>query len=132
MAVDYLKTRDTVKRMIDAYGRPITLINDSPPADNTDPLGPPGVPTIVPDVVGVFVRPSGYIKLGESFYMDPGMWEEAEKIVLILPSLTEDYARFTRVLETDSYGQEVGFKIFKVEELKPGNIPLLLYLGLKQ
>lgn len=128
MAVDYNRARDTVKKMVDAYGRLITLINDNRPVDNTDPLGPPAAPTTVSDVKAVFVRPSGYIKLGESFYMEVGMWEEAEKIALVLPSLTQDYSKFTRILDTDNKG----YKIFKVEELKPGDVPILLYLGLRQ
>lgn len=128
MAVDYNKTRDMVKRLIDQYGRPITLVNDAGPYESDDPLGPPADRLEVSNIMGVFVRPSGYIKLGESFYMDPGMWEEAEKIVLVLPSLQYNFSRFTRVLDTDG----AGYKIFKVEELKPGSIPLLIYLGLRQ
>jgi hypothetical protein len=53
----------------------------------------------VPNVMGVFVRPSGYIKLGESTAMDPGMWPEADKIVLVLPSLEHNFELFTRVLD---------------------------------
>ena len=128
MAVDYNRARATAKRMIDAYGRLITLVNDAGPADPTKPLGPPAARIEVPNIKGVFVRPSGYIKLGESFYLDPGLFPEAEKIVLVLPSLTQDYAKFTRVLDTDGKG----YKIYKVEELKPGDVPILLYLGLKQ
>lgn len=127
MAVDYNRARATVERMIGVYGRPITLVNDAGPIDDEDPLGPPAARLEIPSI-GVFVRPSGYIKLGESFYMDPGMWEEAEKIVLVLPSLQHDFARFTRVVDDDNKA----FKIFKVEELKPGTVPILLYLGLRQ
>jgi hypothetical protein len=114
--------------MVDTYGRPITLVNDKGAASSSDPLGPAAAPVTVPDIMGVFVRPSGYIKLGESFYLDPGMWQEAEKIVLVLPSLTHDFAKFTRVIDEDN----LGYKIFKVEELRPGNVPILLYLGLRQ
>ena len=77
--------------------------------------------------MAVFVRPSGYIKLGESFQMDPGMWPEADKICLVLPSLTHDYETFTRVIDEDK-----GYKIYKTELLKPGTVPILLYVGLKQ
>lgn len=128
MAVDYARARETVRKMVNTYGRPITLINDSGPLSASNPLGPPADPVIIQNIKGVFVRPSGYVKLGESFYMDPGMWDEAEKIVLVLPSLSHDFATFTRVLDTDG----MGFKIFKVEELKPGEVPLLLYIGLRQ
>jgi len=127
MAVDYNRARATVERMIAAYGRDITVVNDVGPADGDDPLGPPAPRLEVPSR-GIFVRPSGYIKLGESFYMDPGMWEEAEKIVLVLPSLVHDFSTFTRVVDNDNKA----FKIFKVEELKPGDVPILLYLGLRQ
>lgn len=128
MAVDWNRTRETVKRNVDKYGRLITLVNDEGPASPTQPLGPRKPRIEVTGIKGVFVRPSGYIKLGESFYMDPGMMEEAEKICLVLPSLTYDFARFTRIVDND--GQ--GYKIFKVEELKPGDVSLLLYLGLRQ
>lgn len=127
MAVDYNRTRQTVERMINTYGRLITLEQEVGPGDPTKPLKGAGPSVKIPDVMGVFVRPSGYIKLGESFYLDPGMWEEAEKIVLVLPSLTHDYAKFTRVIDGDGKG----YKIFKTEELKPGNVPLLIYLGLR-
>lgn len=128
MAVDYNRARATVERMINLYGRLITLVNDTGPADSTKPLGPAAPRVEVPNVKGVFVRPSGYIKLGESFYLDPGLFPEAEKIVLVLPSLTQDYSLFTRVVDNDGKG----YKIFKVEELRPGDVPILLYLGLKQ
>lgn len=127
MAVDWTRTRATVKRMIDLYGRPITLVNDAGLADSNDPLGPPAARLEVPGVSAIFVRPSGYIKLGESFQMDPGMWEEADKICLVLPSLIYDFAHFTRVIDTDSQA----FKIYKVEDLTPGPVPILLYLGLR-
>lgn len=127
MAVDWQRSRNTVERMIKQYGRPITIINDVGPVDDDDPLGPAGQP-VSQSVMGVFVRPSGYIKLGESFLMDPGMWPDAEKIVLVLPSLTYNFEKFTRVEDTDGSG----YKIFKVESLTPGPVPILLYLGLRQ
>lgn len=128
MAVDYNRTRQTVDRLIKLYGRAITLVNDGGPAAAANPLGPPAARLEVPDIMGVFVRPSGYIKLGESGIMDPGMWPEADKIVLVLPSLTHDFETFTRVVDTDGKG----YKIYKTELLKPGTVPLLIYIGLKQ
>lgn len=128
MAVDYNRTRKTVDRMIKTYGRLISLVNDGLPENSTDPLGPASQPLVVPNIMGVFVRPSGYIKLGESFSMEFGMWEEADKIVLVLPSLVHNFAKFTKVLDNDG----MGYKIYKVEELCPGDVPLLLYLGLRQ
>lgn len=125
MTVDWARYRATVKRLIDKYGRPLTFVNDSGPATVSDPLGPPAARLEVPDVMGVFVRPSGYIKLGESTMMDPGMWPEADKIVLVLPSLTHDFETFTRVLDTVQ-----GYKIYKTELLKPGPVPILIYVGL--
>lgn len=125
---DWNRARALATRMINENGRPITLVNDQGPASATDPLGVPAARTEVSGVMGVFVRPSGYIKLGESFYMEFGMWEEAEKIVLVVASLVHDFSTFTRVIDSDGKG----FKIFKVEELKPGPVPILLYLGLVQ
>lgn len=126
MAVDWNRTRATVKRLIDLYGRPVTMVNDQGPANANDPLGPPAARLEVPNIMGVFVRPSGYIKLGESTMMDPGMWPEADKIFLVLPDLTNDYTKFTRVVDD---GEE--FKIYKTELIKPGTVPLLAYIGLK-
>lgn len=128
MAVNWQRSRDLVTKAVNNYGRPITMLNDTGPLDVTNPLGGPGQPQAIQGVMAIFVRPSGYIKLGESSYMEVGMWEEAEKIALVLPSLTYDFARFTRIVDAD--GQ--GFKIFKVEELSPGPVPILLYLGLRQ
>jgi len=128
MTVDFNRMRATVERAVNSYGRSVTLVNDSGLASASDPLGPPAARLEVSGIKGVFVRPSGYIKLGESFYLDPALWEEAEKIVLVLPSLTYDFAKFTRVVDSD--GSE--YKIFKVEELRPGEVPVLLYLGLRQ
>lgn len=119
--------RATVNRLINQYGRPVTIINDAGPDDDDKPLGPAGEPLEV-STVGVYVRPSGYIKLGESFYMDPGMWTDVDKIVLVLPSLEHNFEKFTRLRDADGSG----YKIFKVEALTPGPVPLLLYLGLKQ
>lgn len=126
--VDWNRARALADKMINAYGRPITLINETGPEDPTDPLGPSDDRIEIKNVMGVFVRPSGYIKLGESYYMGPGMWEEAEKIVLVTASLQHNYAKFTRVQDSDG----TDLKIFKVEELAPGPVPILVYLGLKQ
>ena len=128
MTVDFNRMRATVERAVNNYGRSVTLVNDGGLASASDPLGLPAARLEVSGIKGVFVRPSGYIKLGESFYLDPALWEEAEKIVLVLPSLTYDFAKFTRVVDSD--GSE--YKIFKVEELKPGEVPVLLYLGWRQ
>lgn len=127
MAVDWTKSRATVKKLIDAYGRPVTFVNDAGPASAADPLGPPGDRVEVPNIMAVFVRPSGYIKLGESDQLDPGMWPEADKICLVLPSLTQKFEDFTRVIDDDG----VGYKIYKTELLKPGTVPILIYVGLK-
>ena len=129
MAFDYQKARNTAERMIRENGRKITLVNDQGAADSTDPLGPPAARVEVPNIMGIFVHPSGYIKLGESFYMEQGMWEEAEKIVLVLPSLVHNFSKFTRLVDSKD---DSGWKIFKVEELGPGDVPILVYLGLKQ
>lgn len=119
------RKRLRVQNAVLTKGRPFTLIQDQGPDDPSDPLGPAKSPVEV-QTYGIFVRPSGWIKLGESFYIDPGLWQEAEKIALVLPSLTYDFARFNRAKdEGESY------KIFKIEELKPGPIPLLLYIGMK-
>jgi hypothetical protein len=130
MGVDWNAKRATVKRMIDKYGRPLTFVNDSTAADPNDPLGAPAARLEVSNVMGVFVRPSGYIKLGESTAMDPGMWPEADKIVLVLPSLEHNFELFTRVLDNAVGSGAQGYKIYKTELLKPGPIPLLLYVGL--
>lgn len=127
MTVNYNRTRATVKRLIDAYGREVTMVNDQGPAVVSAPLGAAAPRVEVPKIKAVFVRPSGYIKLGESFQMDPGMWPEADKIFLVLPSLEHDFQTFTRVLDEGK-----GYKIYKTEMIKPGMIPLLLYVGLRQ
>lgn len=125
--VNWQKTRDLVQKTVNRYGRPISLEQEQGPDDPTKPLGLQATAIRVDNIMGVFVRPSGYIKLGESFYLDPGMWEEVEKIVLVLPSLSYDFSKFTRVIDEDG----LGYKIFKVEQIKPGSVPLLLYLGLR-
>ena len=127
MAFDWARSRATVDRLIKTYGRLVTFVNDAGPADDTDPLGPAAARSELPNIPAVFVRPSGYIKLGESTMMDPGMWPEADKIILVLPSLTHDYSKFTRVLDTDGKG----YKIYKTELLQPGPVPVLIYVGLK-
>lgn len=126
MAVDWARTRKTVERLINLYGRSVTFVNDAGPADPADPLGVPAARLEVPNIMGVFVRPSGYIKLGESTSMDPGMWPEADKIFLVLPSLTHDFTKFTRIIDE---GQ--GLKIYKTELIQPGTVPLLAYIGLR-
>lgn len=126
MPVDWNRYRDSVKKQIDKWGRLITFVNDGGLANPADPLGAPSPRLEVPDVKAVFVRPSGYIKLGESTLMDPGMWPEADKIFLVLPNLTHDFETFTRIVDTDGKG----YKIYKTEMLKPGPVPLLLYVGL--
>lgn len=126
MSFDWTRARSTVERLINQYGRKVTFVNDAGPANPADPLGPPAARLEVPDIMGVFVRPSGYIKLGESTMMDPGMWPEADKIFLVLPSLEHDWTQFTRVIDQDQ-----GYKIYKTELIQPGPVPVLAYIGLK-
>ena len=127
MAVNWDRYRALVNKLITKYGRPVTFVDDGGAADTTKPLGPRAARTEISNVMACFVRPSGYIKLGESTLMDPGMWPEADKICLVLPSLTVNYENFTRLLDSDGEG----FKIYKTELLKPGPVSILIYVGLK-
>jgi hypothetical protein len=126
LSFNWTRSRATVAKLIKKYGRLITFVNDAGPADPTLPLGPAAARFELPNIPAVFVRPSGYIKLGESAQLDPGMWPEADKICLVLPSLVHDFSKFTRVIDTDG----AGYKLYKTELLKPGPVPVLIYIGL--
>ena len=127
MAVDWNRYRKIVDDAMKKWGRPITLIKDAGPLDPSDPLGMPGVETVVSNIQAVFVNPVGNTSLGIARYISPGLLENSEQIALILPSRVHDFKRFTRC--TDGGAK---WKISQVDELKPGPVPILLYIGLRQ
>ena len=128
MTYDYAAKAETARRLIDKYGRSITLYQPSTtPIDATDKSK--GVdPTVAPNTPtkGAFVNPSGYSSLGISKDRT-ALLENTSAIVLVAPVAGFDVGAVSRV--SDGGGD---YLVEMVEKLQPGDTPVLYYIGLKK
>lgn len=124
MSVNWNRFRHSAKTMIDKYGRNVTMLKAGALLDANKPLGGHQPATEVGGVKAVFVAPGSNQNLGYAKYMSPGLLERAEQIAIVLPSLIHDFRGFTGMRDDGSV-----WKIDTVDELKPGPVPLVLFIG---
>jgi len=131
--VDYVKLSATAKRLIEANGRVITLIQDNKvPASAAEPWkgATPGTETIS-SISGVFVPPNtvrqfGLTSLGKGTEMID-MIDRSEQIAIVNPE-TRELAQFSHLQEAD--GTRWG--IIGLQILKPADIQLLAFIGVRR
>lgn len=124
--VDYVRSLATAQRLIRQSGRLVGLRRaSSGPADATDPLNGPA-PDPAPDmsVPATFVPPSSLNMLGASTKIQK-MFANSDKIAIVAPISNVNYNDYRFLIDTDN----TEWIIDAIEELKPGNIALLYYIG---
>ena len=133
MAYDYSDDVAFAVEMIAEYGRAVSFVkssstpgNPAKPLHGPDPEETPSL--VVPGIMAAFVEPSSVIRLGASTEQKPGLWKNSTKIALVAPDGTNDFTTFTAITDADNSG----WKIEHVEELKPGLVTVLYYVGVKR
>lgn len=129
--VDYVKLAATTERLVADYGRLITFIRKSEVA--ADPIRPWGVRTgadISFETSSVFVPPNtvrqfGLSSLGQGTEFDD-LIVFSDYIGIFFPG-TNDIRAFTHVID----GAET-FGIIGLQILKPGDIQLLGFVGIRR
>lgn len=131
--VDYVAIAGIAKTLIDANGRTVTILRfDRTLADTAKPWRGPSDPRATPDatatLVAVFVEPSSAVQLGISS-PDSDLIKGSEQIMIVAPgaAFSEDLATFNEVVDGT-----INYRITTTETLKPGDITLLYFIGVKR
>lgn len=121
MAKDYAPTLATSKRLIDKFGRTVTLASIvSAPLEEDKPwLGATEVPTLTSQlpIKAAFIGLSK--RLGEEFLKD------LEEVAVV--ATADDLSGYHVVLEGTTR-----WNIVRMETVRPGDTRLITYLGLKR
>jgi hypothetical protein len=130
MTKDYTTTVATAKRLVQNFGRQITLRKlDNASSDANKPwLGAtnPVTTGIVTSVFGISVSPSSNSRLGLSAFSDD-LLKSIEQIFILEVGETAPEALETYTTLLDSDSKE--YRILSVEKLKPGGTTLLYFMG---
>ena len=93
-----------------------------------DPLAGPAAPLgAVAGIPATFVYPSGLVNLGASSII-AGLFIGCEQIAMIAGDGVNDFAQFDTLNDSDGSV----WKIERVETLKPGDVAILYYIGIKR
>ncbi|MAD98777.1 MAG: hypothetical protein Unbinned200contig1000_15 [Prokaryotic dsDNA virus sp.] len=131
MAIDYAKLAATAQRLITDAGRTITLVRPTEsPADPTQPWnGPSGGETTL-DVPGVQLLPNSVRIFGLSALGDAnefrGLVTYSELVYVVFPG-ENDLSQFTFVRDNG-----IDFQIEATQELKPKDVTLVGYIGVRR
>ena len=132
--VDYVSVAATAKRLIEANGRQITFYSASQAAaDSAKPWdGPSTVKSGVGTALyGVFVPPNtvrqfGLTALGRGTEFDD-LFRLSEQIAIVFPEGGLDVRQFSIVEDGG-----IDWKIIGLQELKPGDLNVLSFVGLRR
>lgn len=130
--VDYVRLAQTANRLITANGRSIQMVRKNEvSADPTRPwTGPPAGGETTLDLSGVFVPPNtvrqfGLTALGRGTdFMD--LVAMSEQIIITYPG-PNDLRVYTEVVD-----EGVRWGIIGLQELKPGTVEMLAFIGVKR
>lgn len=131
MAIDYAKLAETSKRLITEAGRTVTLVRPSEvPADPSKPWDGPTQTEITIDVPGVQLLPNAVRVFGLSALGDAnefrGLVTFSELVYIVFAGET-DLSQFTIVRD-----QGVDYQIEATQELKPKDVTLVGYIGVRR
>lgn len=124
--VDYARTLASAQRQIRDKGRLVSLQGATAgAADANDPLaGPAAPPAPVTGVAAVFVPPSSLQALGSRAQVE-GLFANCSQIAIAAADGANDFKDMVTLIDSDNSV----WKIQYVEELKPGEVPLLYFIG---
>lgn len=132
---DYVKTSLTARKLVEKFGkkRIVQILKFS--EDEQDPSKPwkgSSNPRLVPDfdvtTEAVFISPSSAVRLG-ILTIDDDLVKNSEKIMIIAPgqTITEDLRLADEVID-----EAERWKVAGVSTLKPAEVVLLYYIGVKR
>ena len=121
---EYSRPQATAFRMIERFGKSITLTEPINVPDPADPLGAPIGDDITYDAVAVFVQPSSQQRLGASASFI-NVAADAELTCIAAPVDVEDNLSACQFMD-DGNGE---WKISHIEVLKPADDIVLYYLA---
>ena len=130
MVKDYTNIAETAQRLVDKYGRSITLKRHSEtPADASKPWEGPDKSSPAAEVTtkGVFVSPGEGAKLGLAVESDD-LLQRSEQIAIVAPgpSETEDLATFDELEDTEIW------RVVKANKLQPAGTAILYFIGVRR
>lgn len=133
--VDYTSLADSARSVIEGVtGRSITLVKlDQTPSDSSKPwrgdADSRANPVAESIQTGIFVQISSAQQLGLR-NINEELVKRSDQVVLFAPGSTEtlDFTEFDEIHDSDN----TIWKITFMEVLKPGEIPLLYYAGVKK
>lgn len=125
--VDYARSLATAQRLIRQSGRLVGLREAATGAANPDnPLaGPDANPAPDTGIPAVFVSTSSLSTLGATTRIQQ-MLANSDKISIIAPISNKDYKDYRYLIDTDG----IEWIIDVIEELKPGNVAVLYFVGI--
>lgn len=121
--IDYEAIVADVKFILNDLGREITLVQ-RPTGAPSEVGGPPSGSEVTQTIKGVFVEPSSAIRLGMSTD-NSDLITKSSHIVILPP--TYDIRDYQEIEDSG-----VRYEITAVETLKPGEVTLLYYAGVKR
>ncbi len=134
MAINYTKLAATAKRLIEANGRKLIMLRPSEvAADTAKPWDGPAPATADTEfaISGVFVPPNtvrqfGLTALGTGHDFLEDLIQTSEQMCITFPGET-DLAQFTHMKDGT-----VDWNVIGIQVLKPGNVTLLAFIGVKR
>lgn len=131
--VFYTKVAEKASQIITKFGRQVTLVAESrTPADPTKPWESPSPAEVTFELYGAFVPPNTVrqfgitaLGLGTEF---SDLMEMSEQVV-ILNNGNEDIRKY-RIIRDSSDNADWG--IIGIQQLKPGNIGIISFVGVRR
>lgn len=133
---NYDRTVAMAERLIIKYGRKVSAVKFTKTPDSSSERWKgtadirDSADNVTENFSAVFAQPTGEDKLGKST-ISADLAKRSEQILLVSPgkkTIKSDLAEFNEIIDTD--GSK--WKIEGVETLKPGNVVLLYYIGVKR
>ena len=133
---NYDRTVAMAERLIIKYGRKVSgvIFTKTPDDTNERWKGTADIRDSTGNVTepfsAVFTQPTGENKLGKSTVSED-LKKRSEQILIVSPgiaTITSDLAKLDEIIDTD--GSK--WRVEGIETLKPGNVILLYYIGVKR
>lgn len=125
-AFDYSRPLATAQRLIERFGRRVTLqgVSDGP-SDPNNPLGSPAAaPAPVAGIPATFVQPSSLNTLGFGARITE-LFADATQVAIIAPVSGIDLDEVRFLIDNDG----TKWKVTYIEKLKPGETTILYFIG---
>ena len=129
--MDHARLAATAKRLVDANGRPLTLVQlnrgpDNPVREWEGAASTRGTPTATLDAIGCFVVPDTNLRLGRSDRIKD-LIARSDRLVYV--ASTTDLSNFNELIDS---ADSQRYTILSAEVLHPGSVIMLWWLFVKR